>query len=87
MPNPAPRRRHEQREGEVGRGVGQDTGRVGHYDAAGRAGGNVNVVVTHAAVRHHAELAGLAQYFLVDADPNRQQPLSLPAGLAKRAGL
>jgi hypothetical protein len=45
-----------QREAEVGRGFSQHVGRVGHRDAARRAGGDVDVVVADGHRAHSLEL-------------------------------
>ncbi len=59
-------RGHEQRPGEVGRGIGEDVGRVGDHDAAPRAGRHVDVVVADRDVGDHAQARPGREQRLVD---------------------
>ena len=52
---------------EVGRGLGQHIGRVGGQHASGIEGGDVQVVVAHRHVGHHAQLRVRGQHSGIDA--------------------
>jgi hypothetical protein len=63
----APRRGHEQRKAEVGRGLGQHVGRVGAQHAGGGHGIHVEIVVAHGHVGDDPELRAGRQHLGVDA--------------------
>ena len=61
-------RSQHQPDGEIGHGVGEDAGRVAHGDAAGGAGGQIDVIHAHRHLTDDLELrAGRVQQAGVDA--------------------
>jgi len=63
----AARGRHEQRPGEIGRGLSQHAWRVAHGNAAAGAGGHVDVVEAHGHLADHLEVGCGVQQLIVDA--------------------
>ncbi len=63
----APRRGHQQREGEIGGGVGEHIGSIRDQDPFARGGGDVNVVETHGDVRDAAHALQAADRSRVEA--------------------
>src|SRR5699024_1737607 len=59
-------RRHEQRDGVLGRGVDVGRGRVDHHHAALCGGGDLDVVEPHAGTTDDLEIGCRGQYLGVD---------------------
>src|SRR5207302_1448807 len=57
---------HQQREGEIGGGLGEDVGRVGDDDAASGGGGDVDVVVADGDVRDDLQVGRRGQHLVID---------------------
>jgi len=70
----APREREDQRPGQIGRRVGEHVRGIGHPDAAGGAGRDVDVVVSDSVIGDDAQPRGGLEQLLVHAvSPDRQQ--------------
>ena len=75
----APGGRHQERPREVGGGLGEDVGRVGHDDAAAPGGRDVDVVVADRDVRHDLEGGRRRENLVVDrADDVTDEPVLAP---------
>ena len=62
----AARGAHQQREGKVGGGVGEDTGRIPDRQLAGGGGGDVDIVKAHRHLADDLELRGGIHQFGID---------------------
>jgi hypothetical protein len=83
----AARHGHEQREGQVSRCLREHIGGVGDDDAAARAGGHIDVVVSDPYISDHAQARRLPQQFFADPHAGGHQALDLAASIRQLNGL